>query len=261
MAGLLLKYPIVLIHGTGASDRPFFWGRIPKTFKEKGIPFYYGKTDGWGNVKTNAIMLKTNLATVSAEFGIEKFNLIAHSKGGIDARYFISTLGGHELVASLTTISTPHLGTPIADYFLNKHLSGDSVTKKLIQRMTFLFGGQSPNPIELVQNLSTHEMESFNLQNKNVESIFYQSFGSTMNTPQDDLLYALGFKYLTRTIGANDGMVPIQNVIWGDRFKHIQPSKGISHAGITDVTRRNNGGLHVPDIYTDIAKGLADMGL
>ena len=38
----------------------------------------------------------------------EKVNIIAHSKGGLDARYMISKLNMGEYVASLTMISSPH---------------------------------------------------------------------------------------------------------------------------------------------------------
>src|SRR5207249_8887306 len=42
-------------------------------------------------------------------------NIVAHSMGGLDARYAISQLGLGGRVASLITIGTPHLGTPLAD--------------------------------------------------------------------------------------------------------------------------------------------------
>lgn len=36
-----------------------------------------------------------------------KLNLVAHSLGGLDARWLITHLEGHRCVASLTTIATP----------------------------------------------------------------------------------------------------------------------------------------------------------
>ncbi|HAL52642.1 MAG TPA: hypothetical protein DCP78_10545 [Sphingobacterium sp.] len=165
------------------------------------------------------------------------------------------------MVASLSTISTPHLGTPIADYLMEKHLSRDCVTKKLIQRLSFLFGGQSPAPIELIRDLSVKEMRVFNQLNPNMDNVFYQSFASTMTKPQDDLFYALSFKYLRRLVGENDGMVPLESAVWGANFKHIHASQGISHAGITDVIRKNIGDVDIPQIYLDIIRGLGALGL
>ena len=45
----------------------------------------------------------------------KKIHIIAHSMGGLDSRYMISKLGMADRVLSLTTISTPHHGSPIAD--------------------------------------------------------------------------------------------------------------------------------------------------
>ena len=53
----------------------------------------------------------------------DKVNIIAHSMGGLDARYMVANLALDrddrdpmaDRVASLTTIGTPHLGTPFAD--------------------------------------------------------------------------------------------------------------------------------------------------
>src|SRR5207245_1759279 len=46
----------------------------------------------------------------------ERVHLFAHSMGGLDARYLISRLEMAEQVASLTTIGTPHRGSPFADW-------------------------------------------------------------------------------------------------------------------------------------------------
>ena len=48
----------------------------------------------------------------------QKTHIVAHSMGGLDSRYLLSPLSGKQLVGpmrSLTTISTPHQGSPIAD--------------------------------------------------------------------------------------------------------------------------------------------------
>jgi len=50
-------------------------------------------------------------------------HIIAHSMGGLDSRYILSSGNsnniGH-LITSLTTIGTPHKGTPLADFFYQK---------------------------------------------------------------------------------------------------------------------------------------------
>ncbi len=112
MAGeLQLKYPIVLVHGIIAHDRPSFnkfWGRIPQTLRETGTKVFFGNTDAWGDIKSNAKILKTSIDKILDETKSEKVNIIAHSKGGLDSRYFIWKYNYGDKIASLTTISTPH---------------------------------------------------------------------------------------------------------------------------------------------------------
>ena len=48
-------------------------------------------------------------------------HLIAHSMGGLDARHMIVREGMAERVASLTTVGTPHNGTPVAVKKLHRH--------------------------------------------------------------------------------------------------------------------------------------------
>jgi len=50
----------------------------------------------------------------------EETHIIAHSMGGLDSRYILSPKNEHniaDLITSLTTVGTPHRGSPIADLF------------------------------------------------------------------------------------------------------------------------------------------------
>src|SRR5207247_792188 len=46
----------------------------------------------------------------------EPVHLIGHSLGGLDSRYLISCLGMAPRVLTLTTVGTPHRGSPFADW-------------------------------------------------------------------------------------------------------------------------------------------------
>jgi triacylglycerol lipase len=52
--------------------------------------------------------------TVLAESGAQKVNLVAHSQGGLTSRYVADVAPG--VVASVTTIATPHRGSEFADF-------------------------------------------------------------------------------------------------------------------------------------------------
>jgi len=48
------------------------------------------------------------------KYGLDRFHVIGHSKGGLIAREYIQHYGGDRRIKSLTTLGTPHHGTPTA---------------------------------------------------------------------------------------------------------------------------------------------------
>lgn len=87
------KYPILLIHGTGFRDRKRFgyWGRIPKTLEDAGAVVFYGNQDSWASIERNAEMIRDTLHDIIRDTGCVKVNIIAHSKGGLEARFLASS--------------------------------------------------------------------------------------------------------------------------------------------------------------------------
>ena len=106
------RYPLVMVHGIGFRDLRYFnyWGRIPRELKRNGASVYYGNQEALGTIHYNAGDIRERILQVCRETGCGKVNIIAHSKGGLDARYAISKLGMAPYVASLTTMNTPHRG-------------------------------------------------------------------------------------------------------------------------------------------------------
>ena len=112
------RYPIVLVHGLAMRDTFFMksWGTIDRILRIQGYEVYKSQVDAFGTVKTNAAQQKEEILTVLRETGADKVNIIAHSKGGLDAKYMIRYLEMAPYVASLTTLWTPHAGSPIASF-------------------------------------------------------------------------------------------------------------------------------------------------
>lgn len=111
------QYPIVLIHGSGYRDnnKIGYWGRIPAALREEGAQVYCSRQDAWGALETNVELLKDNILHALSDAGADKVNLIAHSRGGIEARQVIHHPMLTGKIASLTTISTPHHGSRTMD--------------------------------------------------------------------------------------------------------------------------------------------------
>ena len=117
----MVRDPIVLVHGILGFDElrvggvklgDYFRG-VQTTLQGAGntVPDP-PRLNAAGSVETRAGDLKQYLDD-RPELG--KVHLLAHSMGGLDSRYMISRLGMAGRVLTLTTLGTPHQGTPFAD--------------------------------------------------------------------------------------------------------------------------------------------------
>src|SRR5262249_21527275 len=116
-----LKAPIVLVHGLCGYDQikignwlvADYWPGIPALYRSAANRVLTVRLSPTAAVATRAGQLR---AAIRAAFPGEAVHLIAHSMGGLDSRYMISRLGMADRVLSLTTIGTPHRGSPFADW-------------------------------------------------------------------------------------------------------------------------------------------------
>lgn len=94
MKKIQTKYPFLLVHGFGFRDHEKYnyWGRIPRWLEQRGVRIYYGYQDANATIEENARRLAEEIHRLVKETGMEKWNVIAHSKGGLDMRYAISQL-------------------------------------------------------------------------------------------------------------------------------------------------------------------------
>lgn len=61
-----------------------------------------------------AQMVADKIEGICARYGVERFHIIGHSKGGLIARTYVQHFGGDRRVKSVVTLGTPHHGTPTA---------------------------------------------------------------------------------------------------------------------------------------------------
>jgi len=255
------KYPIILVHGIIAHDRPGYnkyWGRIPETLRETGAKVFPGNTDAWGDIKSNAKILKTTIDQILDETKSEKVNIIAHSKGGLDSRFFIWKYDYGGKIASLTTISTPHNGAELSDLIYRQRFLHSRIAKKALKLFGKLYGDKNPALFKLNYQLTTKYMKIFNNQILPDNRVYYQSIYSTMKNAFDDLLFFHSYRYIKKISGDNDGFVSEASAKWGNNITKIEG--GISHAEILDYNMRKLSGINIPEIYKEIVTGLSKMG-
>src|SRR5262245_29941428 len=121
----LLRDPIVLVHGLLGYDEIRFAGLtffeyftgITSHLRSSGNRVLVPRMSPTRGVAERAEQLKQFL---DRELPAKPVHLIAHSMGGLDSRYLITHLGMAERVRSLTTIGTPHRGSPFADWGIRR---------------------------------------------------------------------------------------------------------------------------------------------
>lgn len=255
-----LRYPVILVHGMAVRDGKHIgtWGRIPRFLRERGVDLYFGGTDAWGLYETNAILLKDRVEEVLRETGKKRVNLIGYSTGGIDARYMIWKYGMGGRVASLTTISTPHQGSELADLVYRQKITHSRFGRAVISGFGKHNGDLVPAPYEFGLSCTREAMKEFNALVLPDPQVYYLTVFSVMKGYWDDPLFGWTRWYISRKAGLNDGIVSETSTRWyGDV---MEAGDNVSHLEIVDYRRTNTYGTDVLAIYGAIIERLEQHG-
>ncbi|MCR5884962.1 triacylglycerol lipase [Rhizobacter sp. J219] len=110
------RYPVVLVHGAFGFDAigpVSYWYGIVSALRSGGATVYTPSVSGAETSEARGEQLLRQLRSYKAAYGHQKFNLIGHSHGGPTARYVAAV--APDLVASVTTVGSPHAGSKVAD--------------------------------------------------------------------------------------------------------------------------------------------------
>ncbi len=204
-----LQNPIVLAHGFLGFDQlhlgkwtiAHYWPGIPEALTAAGNRVLVTRVAPLGSVAERAAQLK---AHIDEAFPDEPVHMIAHSMGGLDARYLISCLGMAERVLSLTTIATPHRGTAFADWGL--------------RWLEPLGSWWQPafSPLRAIRDVSIRGCRRFNEEVPDAPGVRYFSvagrFSGTWLAPE----WALSAHIIQLEQGENDGLVPVASARYGE---------------------------------------------
>ncbi|MGB0639944.1 MAG: alpha/beta fold hydrolase [Myxococcota bacterium] len=71
---------------------------------------------------------------ICARYGLQRFHIIGHSKGGMVARHYVQHHGGDKRAKSLITLGSPHHGTPTAAVGVGL-MAGGLISKSPLQML------------------------------------------------------------------------------------------------------------------------------
>lgn len=226
------RHPIVLVHGLLGFDSLLgiydYWYGMPSELRSGGARVYVADVSASHFSEVRGEQLIRQLDNLRAIHGHAKFNLIGHSHGGPTIRYVAAVRP--DLVASITSIGSPHTGSKVADA-LDTTLPPGSPLRPLVAGFVnalsgfieFLSGSRDPqNALGALASLSSRGSADFNRRfpqgmpatacgqgSAVVNGIRYYSWGGTsvlthLLDPSDALLGAGGLFF---GFEANDGLV------------------------------------------------------
>ncbi len=206
------RYPVVLAHGLFGFDeiaiggvRHAYFRGVPARLEKSGCVVSLARVTRSGPIAVRAGELTRFIQALEEP----RVNIVAHSMGGLDARYAIAKLGLGDRVASLTTVGTPHRGTPLAD--IGIRLGVGRALQSLGVRL------------DALEDLTPRRMESFNAAVENTRGIAYGSVvGVARRKREMNPLLVPGHLYLNVRAGENDGMVPAVSQEWGEVLHRIE---------------------------------------
>jgi len=185
-------YPIVLAHGffgfedfAGIEFINYFF-RVKAHLASSGETMVYTPAvDPFASSADRGRELLAEVERIVAETGYGKVNLIGHSQGGLDARVVAALRP--DLVASITTIATPHAGTPVADAIVR--IADYPRLSELLDAFVRLIGapiydalGADTSVTAALRQLSSEGMAEFNaMYPRNPDIPFFSIAGRSDN--------------------------------------------------------------------------------
>ncbi len=258
------KYPIVLVHGIFFKDRRYFnyWGRIPAELIRNGATLFYGNQEAAGTTVVSGEEIKDAIIKAMEETGSEKVNIIAHSKGGLDARYAISALGMGKYVASLTTVGTPHRGCAMVDKLCRVPEGIYRWVAKVADKAFSSFGDTHSDFYNSTHELTTVQSRIFNENIPDYPGVYYQSYASMMKSGKSFRLLGISYRVIKKLEGDNDGLVSVESAKWGDfRKTYVSTTRrGVSHGDTIDLKREDYRGFDVVEQYVELVSDLKNKG-
>ena len=259
------RYPIVLVHGLAMRDTFFMksWGKIDRILRIQGYTVFKSSADAFGTVENNAAQLKAEILSFLQETGAEKVNIIAHSKGGLDAKYMIRELDMASKTASLTTLCTPHRGSPIASFIMRFPKFAVKYAAFWINTAYRILGDSKPDSYTACQELM--QTDSLETETLNIAcGVLCQSYSAAIKKESGKRDFVMTIPHMfSRFIdkdSVTDGLVPRDSAIFG-QYRGDCLDGSVSHTEIVDFMVHDSKRDKIFAFYSALCDELAEAGL
>ncbi len=258
------RSPLVFMHGFGIGASFRRHGHLHDEamhLRSRGVRAVAPNVSPYNTVRARCKMWENRLNRILEETKSDTLSVIAHSMGGLDARYLISEKGWHDTIEVLVTVATPHRGSSIATLTLEQP---EAVRDWLVDMAdwvgTHILEDGTANIRQALHELTPEYVENtFNEAVPNHPDVQYWSYGCQAGEGTDipiDPIFRYLNKYLYEREGVNDGIVSVRSARWGAYHGTINAD----HARQVGLRSSLAADFDSNEFYASIAQKLADEG-
>ena len=210
--------PVVLVHGIlgfseitlgGVKIADYFRNILPALRKAGHIVPQPPCLNQAGSIADRAQDLKNYLDDENnADVFGKRVHIVAHSMGGLDSRYMIAKLGMEDRIISLTTISTPHHGSILADIFVE---ASDPRIFPFAKRIGLDIDGARDLTVKHMAEFNREIFDSPKIKHFSVAGKSPTFLGSSWDIAK------LTHKIIQKQDGDNDGIVSVNSASFGEK--------------------------------------------
>lgn len=262
---IAVKHPVVMCHGYGSVAsilKPSPLHDACMLFRSHGVLAFAPNAVPYASIEDRANDWARHIRHVLEMTGAAKVNVIAHSMGGLDLRFAISRLGLDEVVASITTVATPHRGSSLAELGLSTPaMLRDMLSEAFNWLGTNLYPSMGSDVKAALEDLTRERVtKSFNPSVPDMPSVKYYSWSAAVGKGTKESINSMLIplnRYIYEKEGLNDGFVSAESAVWGEHLGSI----GLSHTEQIhlNLTRGHKKFWH--DFWVNQARILSDSGL
>lgn len=215
------KWPILLAHGifpfhrllqpvlggdNARNDRFHYFRKIRSALMQEGYTVFHTRVSWAGSLDRRAADLRREVIRITRNFTRwPRVHILAHSMGGLDARCMLHRFRMEDRVSTVTTIGTPHWGSPYADWGVKRFAS------------LLPLGRAFRVPMEGVRDLTRDACTRFNERTATYEEgngVLYRTVAGVQPVERVFLPLRFSWHIVYDEEGKNDGLVSHESAVW-----------------------------------------------
>ncbi|MDX6609390.1 MAG: hypothetical protein QOF85_1315 [Solirubrobacterales bacterium] len=146
-ASALGQDPILFVHGYSGSASN--WNTMIERFEKDGWPKSYLSAYSYNTSQSNKVdaekEVKSHVESLLKSTGATKVDIVAHSMGSLNTRWYIKFLGGESTVDDWVSLGGPNHGTETANFCISTSCTEMRIGSKFLSELNA--GDETPGTV------------------------------------------------------------------------------------------------------------------